>query len=103
MEAINTILNRDPNLYSNTKPQSTADGVWMSHRNPLTVFLPDLQQHRLPQVDGEGFVLLILLIVNDLHLQDFPVVDKDIKIKCSIFSKSVLCEMRKLTVAGKSK
>lgn len=54
----------------------------MSHRDPLTVFLPDLQQHRLPQVDGEGFILLILLIVNDLHLQDFPVVDKDIKFKC---------------------
>lgn len=74
----------------------------MSHRNPLTVFLPDLQQHRLPQVDGEGFVLLVLLIVNDLHLQDFPVVGKDMLFKCSIFSKSVLCEMWKLTVAGKS-
>lgn len=51
----------------------------MSNGDPLTVFLPDLQQHRLPQVDGEGFVLLILLIVNDLHLQDLPVLDKDRK------------------------
>lgn len=38
-----------------------------------TVFLPDLQQDRLSQLDGEGLVLLILLIVNNLHLDDLPV------------------------------
>lgn len=38
----------------------------------LTMFPSNLQQHRLPQLDDEGLVLLILLIINDLHLQQLP-------------------------------
>src|SRR4029434_1121957 len=37
------------------------------------VFLPNLQEHRLSQLNGEGFILLILLIIDDLHLKNLPV------------------------------
>lgn len=37
------------------------------------MFLPYLQQNGLSQLDGEGLVLLILFVVNDLHLDDLPV------------------------------
>lgn len=38
----------------------------------LTVPLPDLQQYGLLQHDGESLVLLVLLVVNDLHIQQLP-------------------------------
>lgn len=37
-----------------------------------TVLLADLQQHRLPQLDGEALVLLILLVINNLDFDDLP-------------------------------
>lgn len=40
------------------------------------MFLPDLQQHRLPQLDGEGLVLLVLFIIDDFHLDNLPVFGK---------------------------
>lgn len=43
------------------------------HTKTPTVFLPDLQQNGLSQLDGEGLVLLVLLIINNLHLDDLPV------------------------------
>lgn len=41
------------------------------------MFLSYLKQHRLSQMNGEGFIFLIFLIVNDLHLQNLPVVGKE--------------------------
>lgn len=38
----------------------------------LTVPLSHLQQDGLLQHNDEGFVLLVLLIVNDLHIQQLP-------------------------------
>lgn len=43
----------------------------------LTMLLSNLQQDGFPQVDGEGLVLLIFLIINNLHLKHLPVQDRD--------------------------
>lgn len=43
------------------------------HTKTPTVFLADLQQNGLSQLNGEGLVLLILFIINNLHLDDLPV------------------------------
>ena len=42
----------------------------------LTVSLPHLQQDGFLQHDGEGLVLLILLVIDDLHVQHLPVSEK---------------------------
>lgn len=39
---------------------------------PPTVFLADLQQDGLPQLDGEALVLLVLLVINNLDFDDLP-------------------------------
>lgn len=74
VEAINAILKRE----------SFAMIVLVSNIGPakstvLTVFLSYLQQHRLSQVNGEGFIFLIFFVINDLYLQDLPVVGKERK------------------------
>ena len=38
-----------------------------------TLFLSYFQQDRLPQLNDEGLVLLILFVINNLHLNDLPV------------------------------
>ena len=46
--------------------------ISMSECWKLTMFLSHLQKHRLPQDYGEGLVLLVLLVINDLHIQQLP-------------------------------
>lgn len=74
VEAINAILKRE----------SFAMIVLVSNKGPAkstvqTVFLSYLKQHRLSQVNGEGFIFLIFFVINDLYLQDLPVVGKERK------------------------
>lgn len=39
---------------------------------PLTMSLPHLQQDGLLQHDRESLVLLVLLVIDDLHIQQLP-------------------------------
>lgn len=48
------------------------------YTNRLTMFLSDLEQDGLSQLNGECLVLLVFLIVDNLHLDNLPVTDTDI-------------------------
>lgn len=60
------------------------------------MFLSNLQQHRLPQLDGKGLVLLVLFIIDDLHLDHLPVKEKKDPNQSSVLRSGAF------TVVGKS-